>query len=166
MTEIKSRVPLASYDFISTWQVSAPVARCWTFLTSPDQTWVEWWPSLRKIEVQRKSRIVGSVAECVWRSPVGHRLRFVLTVTDVLPVERLVLASCGDLTGTAIIDFTPAGPGCEITVRWTITTTRRWMNVTAPLLRPVFGWAHHAVMRRGERGLNAVLCHDHERHQA
>lgn len=167
-----SKAGQQEYDFTSVWRISAPVRQCWDFLTLPDQTWTAWWPSLRHIDVQRADRpkepkasgildeqdtIVGTTAACTWRSPVGHQLRFVLTLTDVEPSRRIVLSSEGDLDGTAVVNFAPNGTGSELTVTWKIRTTRRWMNVTAPVLRPVFRWGHHVVMRRGERGLNRVL---------
>jgi uncharacterized protein YndB with AHSA1/START domain len=160
VSQPKLKVARANYEFRSTWRIAAPVGECWTYLTSPDQTWVQWWPALRQIDVQPTSELVGSTAFCVWRSPVGHRLRFELTITDVTASKRIVLSSEGDLTGDAVVDFAagPSGADSELTITWTIHTTRWWMNLTAPLLRPVFTWAHHFVMKRGERGLNTALA--------
>ena len=36
---------------------------------------------------------------------------------------------------------------------WRVRTTRRWMNVLAPIARPVFRWNHDRLMRAGGRGL-------------
>jgi len=38
-----------------------------------------------------------------------------------------------------------------------VSTERKWMNATAFLLRPAFGWAHARVMAEGESGLRSVL---------
>ncbi len=36
---------------------------------------------------------------------------------------------------------------------WIVTTGKRWMNLLAPLLAPVFAWNHDQVMAEGGRGL-------------
>ena len=40
---------------------------------------------------------------------------------------------------------------------WEVDTAKRWMNALAPLLRPLFVWNHHAIMRAGEAGLRRHL---------
>ena len=40
-----------------------------------------------------------------------------------------------------------------VTYDWLVETTSRWMNLVAPVARPVFRWNHDAVMRSGGRGL-------------
>ena len=36
---------------------------------------------------------------------------------------------------------------------WDVRTTKRWMNLLAPLARPVFKWNHDVVMGWGGEGL-------------
>ena len=40
-----------------------------------------------------------------------------------------------------------------VTYEWVVETTRPWMNLLAPVGRPVFVWSHNAVMRRGGESL-------------
>jgi hypothetical protein len=40
---------------------------------------------------------------------------------------------------------------------WDVHTTRPWMNLLAPLARPVFAWNHDWVMKRGGKGLARLL---------
>ncbi len=35
---------------------------------------------------------------------------------------------------------------------WNVRTTKAWMNLLAPLLRPAFEWNHDWVMRARRRG--------------
>lgn len=142
---------------MSVWRVDASVKACWDFLVSPSQHWVDWWPSLRSIDVERTDDVVGSTAACVWRSPLGHALRFTLTLTDLAPGEQIVLVSDGDLSGAGTIEFSQNGNGTRLDIDWQIHTTRRWMNLTGLVLRPLFTWGHNVVMRTGERGLNRVI---------
>ena len=38
---------------------------------------------------------------------------------------------------------------------WNVATTKAWMNLLAPLARPVFEWNHDWVMARGGEGIAA-----------
>jgi hypothetical protein len=38
-----------------------------------------------------------------------------------------------------------------------VRTTKRWMNLAAPLARPVFRWNHDWVMRNGAEGIAELL---------
>lgn len=145
------------YAFRSTWRVRASVGDCWSFLTAPDQRWLDWWPSLREIAVDRTPDVVGSRAECVWRSPFGHRLTMGMTLTECLPVEQVVLAIDGDVRGCGVVDFAGDETASVLDITLNLEAASRWINVTTPVLRPFFTLGHHMVMRRGERGLNDEL---------
>jgi hypothetical protein len=36
---------------------------------------------------------------------------------------------------------------------WNVRTTKSWMNLLAPLARPLFQWNHKVVMQQGAEGL-------------
>ena len=40
---------------------------------------------------------------------------------------------------------------------WEVSTTRAWMNLLSPLMRPAFEWNHDWVMARGGEGLARLL---------
>ena len=40
---------------------------------------------------------------------------------------------------------------------WQVRTTKRWMNLAAPIARPLFKWNHDMVMQRGGKGLAGLL---------
>jgi hypothetical protein len=44
-----------------------------------------------------------------------------------------------------------------VVYEWNVATTRPWMNVLAPITRPVFAWNHDWVMRNGGEGLARLL---------
>jgi hypothetical protein len=147
-----------NYAFGSVWIIGAPIERCWEFLSSPSQRWLDWWPRLHAIEVHRTQNLVGSRAYCTWQSPLVYRLRTSLTVTDVEERAWIRMTAGGDVNGRAVVSFSELPRGrTRIDVTWWVRTTRAWMNVLAPVLRPVFWWGHRAVMRGGERGLREAL---------
>jgi hypothetical protein len=42
---------------------------------------------------------------------------------------------------------------------WNVHTARAWMNLLAPIARPVFAWNHNWVMARGGEGIaNLLRC--------
>ena len=146
------------YAFQSGWHLDAPVQLCWDFLTAPGQQWRTWWPQLRSIDVRPAAGLVGSSAACRWGSPIGYALSFELTVTGAEAGRHVELASAGDLTGEGRAVFEPDGRGTRLDVTWQVATSKRWMNVVAPVLAPVFRWGHDVAMRGGERGLNHALA--------
>ena len=46
-----------------------------------------------------------------------------------------------------------ADGGTLVRYNWDIRTTRRWMNLLAPVARPVFSWTHDELMREGGQSL-------------
>ena len=47
--------------------------------------------------------------------------------------------------------------GCHLRHTWVVATTKRWMNVLAPLARPAFSRNHSVVMRDFASGLAGRL---------
>ena len=62
----------------------------------------------------------------------------------------------GELAGTGRWRFF-AGRETAVTYEWNVRTTRAWMNLVAPVARPVFRWNHNAVMHQGGEGLADLL---------
>jgi hypothetical protein len=40
---------------------------------------------------------------------------------------------------------------------WNVATSKAWMNLLAPVARPVFEWNHDWVMARGGEGMARLL---------
>ena len=40
-----------------------------------------------------------------------------------------------------------------VVYEWNVRTTKQWMNLLAPIARPVFAWNHDTVMGWGGEGL-------------
>lgn len=93
------------------------------------------------------------------RSPVGYRLRITVTIAEVEPGRLIAAVSDGDLAGSGSVRLAADEDGDEtiVRIRWSVATTRPWMNRTAPVLAPVFRLAHALVMRRGERAASDAV---------
>jgi uncharacterized protein YndB with AHSA1/START domain len=146
------------YDFTSVWTIAASRGDTWAFLEAPDQRWADWWPGLRSVDLDRTDGLLGSTARCRWRSPWGYRVGVDLRVESIDPARRVDLVADGDLVGRGRVIFDDlADGGTRVTTHWHVATTPGWMRLLAPVLRPVFSFGHHVVMRRGERGLDRAL---------
>ena len=62
----------------------------------------------------------------------------------------------GELAGTGRWRFFDGGE-TAVTYEWNVHTTRPWMNLLAPIARPVFRWNHNVVMHQGGQGLADLL---------
>lgn len=149
----------ASYSFVSRWDVPLPPERAWAELERALRpgAGLAWWPGVT-LAMPPRRLVPGERLVLAVRSPLGYGLRVRLELTDVAPGRTLAATSEGDLRGSGRVTVEPRGGAASVIFHWDVETTRTWMNVSGPLLRPVFALAHAWVMRRGERGLRAALA--------
>lgn len=146
------------YAFESEWAVEASPSQCWAVLERAlrDRS-PSWWPALHVAAVPAELRIGDEVVLEV-RSPLGYRLRVVLTITELRRPWAIAASSIGDLAGRGRLDLVEAPTGTVLTWLWQVEPTRRWMRVAGVVLRPAFAAAHAVVMRRGGRGFAAAVA--------
>ncbi len=151
----------ATYAFVTRWEIDADAERCWDAIEGmlrPGARVAPWWPGV-SIADRPRAVAVGERLALAVRSPLGYALRMRLTLTQVEPGRVLAAESDGDLHGTGRIEVIATGASsCTVVIDWSVETRRPWMNATAGILRPLFERAHARVMRRGERGLRALLA--------
>ncbi|MGN8246147.1 SRPBCC family protein [Cellulomonas soli] len=148
------------YHLRSVWRLPAAPERCWEVLADPAMTRPTWWPGMSAHGVHvSPDGSLGSRARLRFRSPLGYSLAVHLTVTGIDPGRCATLAVTGDLEGRAQVQVEADGrPGTTLVrVLWDVRTVRPWMNLTGPVLAPVFARAHAHVMAAGERGLTRHL---------
>jgi hypothetical protein len=100
---------------------------------------------------------VGSRYRVEWRSHIPYSVQFDFTVARI---ERPMLMEGhaeGDLSGRGVWHLLEDGGVTAVLYEWNVATTKRWMNVVAPLARPVFAANHDIVMRWGGEGLAREL---------
>ena len=134
-------------------------------LADPAMSWPAWWPGVRASDVRPQPELMASTAHVEFRAPSRYALRLDLTVVAAEPPRRVVLATAGDLVGSADVVLEPVEPAgasalTRVTVDWDVETTVRWMNALGPALARPFAASHASVMRAGERGLTQYLA-DH-----
>ena len=146
---------MATYRFVSTWRLPAPVERVWDALQLPG---MPWWPNMVRFRPLTPGPTrVGSRSERVTRGALPYTLRYEMTVTHIDPPREMAYTSAGDLVGEGRYVLHPSAGGTEVVFHWNVETTGRWLNLLAPLLKPLFAWNHNRVMADGERALARYL---------
>jgi hypothetical protein len=78
-----------------------------------------------------------------------YRLRWELEAVRVAPGRHLDWRATGDLEGEGSWQLTATDAGTEVVSTARLHTTRWWMNLLAPVARPLFVHNHDLVMRAG-----------------
>jgi uncharacterized protein YndB with AHSA1/START domain len=145
---------VADYEFLTTWMLEAPRERVWDAIYD-SESWPEWWEGVEeatKLEEGDEDG-VGEYGRYVWKAKLPYRVEFYMRTTRVERPHLLEGNATGELAGTGRWRLFGEGGVTAVVYEWNVSTTRAWMNVIAPLARPVFKGNHDHVMRNGGRGL-------------
>ena len=142
------------YKFVTTWVVAAPIERVWDEMADVER-WPEWWRGLEAVKVLEPGdeQRVGELLRYRWRSPLRYRLEFEMRTTRVERPYLCEARAVGALAGEARWRLFEARGETTVAYEMSVATTKPWMNLLAPLARPVFTRSHDAVMRAGGDGL-------------
>jgi uncharacterized protein YndB with AHSA1/START domain len=147
---------MASYSFLSTWCLDAPLQRVWDVLSAPE-AYPEWWQGVRKVTLLEPGEDdgggIGTLYRMTWRSKLPYTLEFDSRVTRMEAPHVMEGQASGELEGVGVWRLFDGASGTVALYNWDVSTTRAWMNRLAPLARPVFAWNHDYVMRQGAQGL-------------
>ena len=148
---------MASYSFLTTCILDAPPEGVWDAIYDAER-WPEWWRGVRSVEKVEPGDAdgVGALYRQEWRSVIPYPVRFEARITRIERPHLIEATADGELAGTGRWRFF-AGSETAVTYEWNVRTTRAWMNVVAPIARPIFRWNHNAVMHRGGEGLAELL---------
>ena len=141
---------MAHYQFESEWALTAPVGRVFELACHPED-FSAWWPSVTASQLLEEGDEdgVGTRAAYILRSPLLYSMTFVTTAIEVDRPSRIHVLVRGDLVGTGTYILEGDEHRTRVRLVWNVSTTKTWMNLFAPLARPLFVWAHQHVMRNG-----------------
>ena len=149
---------MAEYHFVTTYKFEAPIERVWQTVRALDH-----YPSWAKgiFHAQHlESGTADGAGERV-RHKVKGRLPYTLildfTVSQADPPRFLELRAVGELEGVGRWTLSQHEATTTAEYTWDVRTTKRWMNLLAPLARPIFEWNHDSVMRDAGQGLARLL---------
>ena len=140
---------MASYRFLTTWCIDAPREDVWEAISAVEE-WPKWWKGVELVEKLDggDENGIGSVYRHRWRSRLPYTVAFDMRTTRIEPPFALEGRATGELEGVGRWRLYE-GEGTAVTYEWDVRTTRPWMNLVAPLGRPIFVWSHNLVMRQG-----------------
>ena len=149
---------MASYRFLTTWLIEAERERVWDAIYESER-WPEWWRGVEEAERlgDGDEDGIGQVGRYLWRSRLPYPVRFEITTTRVDRPRLLEGRAVGELEGTGLWRLFEDDGITAVLYEWNVSTTRAWMNLLAPIARPVFRWNHDWVMRNGGEGVARLL---------
>lgn len=145
---------MSDYSFTTYWKFNAPLQKVWNEINNPLQ-WPFWWKGVIVVtELQPGDEWgLGSVKRSTWKSKLPYKLTFDSRVTAVEPMKRIEGLAFGDLDGKGVWTFTIENNLTIARYEWEVKTNKWWMNLLAPIARPVFEWNHDVIMAWGGEGL-------------
>jgi hypothetical protein len=149
---------VAAYSFLTTWLLDCPRERVWEAIYAQER-WPEWWRGVEAADEVHPGDgdRVGAVSRMVWRSLLPYRVRFEVTTTRVERPHLMEGRAAGELSGVGRWRLYEDDGVTAVLYEWNVATTKAWMNLVAPVARPVFAWNHDWVMARGGEGIADLL---------
>jgi carbon monoxide dehydrogenase subunit G len=149
---------MADYHYVSTWQLQAPIEQVWAALNDLEHlpTWYRGVQEAREL-APGDAQGVGRRVRYVIKGRLPLRLAFEATTTRSAPPRDQELEADGELAGTGRWSLDQHGQVTTVRYHWDVRTTRPWMNLLAPLARPVFTWNSRGVIVQAGQGLARFL---------
>ena len=145
---------MKNYEFVTLWRVRAPIEAVWNEIYH-SELWPTWWKGVEEVvEVQKGDDAgVGSIRRYTWKSKLPYRLSFDMQTIRIEPPHVLEGIASGELDGRGLWRLTSEGGETVARYDWQVHTTKKWMNMLAPIARPAFNWNHDIIMGWGAEGL-------------
>ena len=118
----------------------------WTMIADVD-SYRRWWPWLRSFDARELEP--GERWQCTVQPPVPYRVRFTVTIDDIVASSSILTTITGDIVGVARLDIAPNHDGCEIRLRSELGPDSRVLRVVAATARPLVNFGHNWVLDTG-----------------
>ena len=148
---------MARYHFVTELSVTAERERVWDALHEPTD-WPSWWKWLKRVEPLATGgpEGLGDRYRYSFGTALPYTLSFDMEVIFVERPRRLVGRASGELEGSGHWLLEEADGATAVTYVWLVETTKRWMNMLAPVGRPAFSWNHDVLMRDFAKGVARI----------
>lgn len=145
---------MAEYHLLTIWRIDAPLPQVYDVIHD-SMHWPEWWSGAKKVEqtAAGEGNGINSVRRYSWQGDLPYPLVFEVRATRIEALVAIEGDTRGDLEGTGRWRFAANGEGCIVHFEWHVRSTRWWMNLLAPLARPLFIRNHGRIMKQGGEGL-------------
>jgi hypothetical protein len=149
---------MADYSFVTLWRFRSPLAPVWDLIYRSEE-WPAWWRGVERVEQIEPGDAegIGTLHRYTWKSKLPYRLAFEMRLSRVEPQSVIEGEAVGELSGKGLWQLSQKGDVTSVRYDWNVKTTKAWMNLLAPVARPVFKWNHDVVMNWGAEGLARKL---------
>jgi hypothetical protein len=149
---------MASFNFVDHWEFEAPIDVIWNEIADP-LDWPAWWPSMVRVEELEPGDEagLGAMRRYTVKGALPYHVSFDMRTTIVDPHRRIEGEAAGDVQGRGVWTFSERDNTTHVRYEWTVDVSKGWMVLLSPIMRPLFAWNHHFVMRRGLQGLTERL---------
>jgi hypothetical protein len=141
---------MSDYEFVTVWRFNAPLANVWEMIYRSD-LWPTWWKGVEDVVLIKEGdeNQTGSIYRYTWKSKLPYKLTFDMKLTRIEPMTLIEGTAFGELSGVGLWQLSSDSRITTARYDWKVQTTKRWMNLLAPIARPFFKWNHDVVMRWG-----------------
>jgi carbon monoxide dehydrogenase subunit G len=149
---------MADYHYVSTWQLQAPIEQVWTVINDVERM-PAWYPAVQEAQMLAAGDAdgVGRRVRLVIKGRLPMQLAFEATIARLDPPRELELHAEGELAGSGRWLLDQQGEITTVRYLWDVRTTKPWMNLLAPIARPIFTWNSKGVMLQAGEGLARLL---------
>jgi len=149
---------MADYHYVSTWQLQAPIEQVWTVINDVERM-PAWYPAVQEAQTLAAGDAdgVGRRVRLVIKGRLPMQLAFEATIARLDPPRELELHAEGELAGSGRWLLDQQGEITTVRYLWDVRTTKPWMNLVAPIARPLFAWNTKGVLLEAGRGLARLL---------
>lgn len=154
---------MTPYRFLTLLAVTASAEAVYRAIADPH--WVDAWGDATRMERRSEGDAhgLGACFDATVRAPLGYKLTARIETVAAEPWSLLRMRASGSVEGTGLWELTEHDDRTEVRFEWAVSTTERWMDLLAPVARPIFERSHGIVMRNAAetaaRHLGADLVH-------
>lgn len=146
------------YMFHNSWKIHAPVELIWNELINYKK-WPAWCEGLESIEPldQYTNLREGNQIKSMWKGIFPYTITFNAEIRDFILYSFLSFNVTGDLSGKGTCHFLSCQDVTHIHFTWDVSTTKLWMRMSSPLIRPLFIENHNRIMDQGLTGFKKMI---------
>lgn len=150
---------MTEYHLLTIWRIEAPLEAVYAAIQN-SLGWPDWWPGVQQAEQVQAGEADGinSVWRYRWQGDLPYQVVFAVRATRIEPLLAIEGTASGDLDGVGRWHFSREGAVSVVRYEWQVHSTRWWMNLIAPLARPIFVRNHARLMTQGAEGLARLLA--------
>jgi uncharacterized protein YndB with AHSA1/START domain len=149
---------MPQYNFLTTWVLESPREPIWEAIND-SESWPRWWKGVKEVvELDPGDENgIGQVGRYTWRSRLPYDLVFEARTTRKERPHLLEGEVRGELAGVGLWRLFEQDGATAVLYEWKVRTTKPWMNLLAPIAKPIFAVNHDWVMQSGGVGLSRLL---------